>query len=103
MCWPGIQPSTWVEATSGVTGTGRHGSGHMAHDGTLRNTDSKEPQRGNVSNVKCCGTPSKIRTEKISAGSVMQSEEQDNFRTPLCPLLGQRTAEEHRITLPPSP
>lgn len=40
------------------------GGGHMAQDGTLGNTDSKEPQRRSVSNVKRCGTPSKIRTEK---------------------------------------
>lgn len=52
----------------------------MGVDTWLRNTDSKEPQRRSISDVRLCGTPSKIRTEKTSPGSVTQSEKPDRFR-----------------------
>lgn len=75
----------------------------MGVDTWLRNTDSKEPQRRSISDVRLCGTPSKIRTEKTSPGSVTQSEKPDRFR--LLPVTSRVNTgpeeEESHFLLPP--
>lgn len=98
MCWPRIQPRTWVETTSGVTGTGHHGGGHMAQEHRQQGAPKEKYQR--------CQTLWDAKQDKNGKNIPWLCDairKARSLQTPACDLPCQHGARGGRVTFPPSP